>query len=126
MYNFTKVQPINDKEMYSHFLENSKVFIYDENDNFSSWDIDNNEIYSEWYGEEAKDKNIDLYPDVCLGRLACNNKFEVKKIVKKQQPFLCNVQIYSYHCHIIGKPVNLYKVIKMVFIYPGRICPFLF
>ena len=34
MYNFAKVQSINDKEIYSHFLENSKVFIYDENDNF--------------------------------------------------------------------------------------------
>jgi len=57
--------------------------IYDENGRFSSWDANNDGVYGEWDGEEAQDKNIDLYPDVCLGRLACRNKLEVKKIVKK-------------------------------------------
>ena len=57
--------------------------IYDENGRFSSWDANDDGVYGEWDGEEAQDKNIDLYPDICLGRLACGNKLEVKKIVKK-------------------------------------------
>jgi len=57
--------------------------IYDAEGNFSSWDTNNNGIYGEWDGKVAQDKDIDLYPDICLGRLASENKFEVKKIVKK-------------------------------------------
>jgi len=57
--------------------------IYNENGSFSTWDANNNGIYSEWEGIEAQDRDINLYPDVCLGRLACSNKFEVKTIVNK-------------------------------------------
>ncbi len=57
--------------------------IYDKQGNFSSWDTNNNGIYGEWKGEEAQDKNIDLYPDVYLGRLACKNRLEVKTVVNK-------------------------------------------
>ena len=57
--------------------------IYDENGSFSSWDTDNDGIYGEWIGDEAEDKNIDLYPDVCVGRLACRNVREVRIMVDK-------------------------------------------
>ena len=61
--------------------------IYDENGDFSSWDTDGDGIYGEWIddevSEEAEDKNINLYPDVYVGRLACRNKFEVKIMVNK-------------------------------------------
>jgi hypothetical protein len=57
--------------------------LYDKNHNFSSWDTDNNGVYGEWYGETAKDANIDLYPDVFVGRLACINTAEVRVMVKK-------------------------------------------
>ena len=50
---------------------------------FSSWDANNNGIYGEWKGENAQDKDIDLRPDVYVGRLACRNKFEVFKMVNK-------------------------------------------
>ncbi len=44
--------------------------IYDASGNFSSWDSDNDGIYGEWYpGETAQDTNIDLIPDVAVGRL---------------------------------------------------------
>jgi hypothetical protein len=33
---------------------------HDKNLNFSTWDSSNNGIYGEWYGETAKDTNIDL------------------------------------------------------------------
>jgi hypothetical protein len=57
--------------------------LYDKNHNFSSWDASNNGIYGEWYGETAKDPDIDLYPDVFVGRLACINEAEVRVIVRK-------------------------------------------
>jgi hypothetical protein len=57
--------------------------LYDKNHNFSSWDFSNNGLYGEWYGETAKDPNIDLYPDVFVGRLACINEAEVRVMVRK-------------------------------------------
>jgi hypothetical protein len=57
--------------------------LYDKNGNFSSWDTSGNGIYGEWYGDAAKDPDIDLYPDVFVGRLACINEAEVKTMVKK-------------------------------------------
>ena len=57
--------------------------LYDNNGNFSSWDTDGNGIYGEWYGEAAKDLNIDLYPDVYVGRLACRTEAEVRTMVQK-------------------------------------------
>jgi hypothetical protein len=44
---------------------------------------DKNGIYGEWYGAVAKDQNIDLYPDVYVGRLACRTVAEVRTMVKK-------------------------------------------
>ncbi|MEA3458668.1 MAG: C25 family cysteine peptidase [Candidatus Thermoplasmatota archaeon] len=58
--------------------------IYDSNGNFSSWDSDGDGIYGEWnIGNEPEDKNIDLYPDVAVGRLPCRNSFEVQIMVNK-------------------------------------------
>jgi hypothetical protein len=58
--------------------------IYDQNGNFSSWDSDNDGIYGEWYTNEfAQDKNIDLYPDVAIGRIPCRNIFELKIMIDK-------------------------------------------
>jgi hypothetical protein len=57
--------------------------LYDQNHNFSTWDSSNNGIYGEWYGETAKDQNINLYPDVYVGRLACINEAEVRVMVRK-------------------------------------------
>lgn len=57
--------------------------LYDKNHNFSNWDASNNGVYGEWYGQTAKDTNIDLYPDVFVGRLACINEAEVRVMVRK-------------------------------------------
>ncbi len=55
--------------------------IYDSEGNFSSWDTNNNDIFAEY--ENGVIDEMDLYPDVRLGRLACRNKFEVKNMVNK-------------------------------------------
>lgn len=68
--------------------------IYDSEGNFSSWDSNENGKFAEWtwvwnseYGywsSEIDKKDIfDLSPDVYVGRLACNNIFDVRTVVKK-------------------------------------------
>lgn len=57
--------------------------IYDQYGEFSSWDTNDNGIFGEWKGESAQDYNIDLYPDVFVGRLACRNRLEVRIMVNK-------------------------------------------
>lgn len=57
--------------------------IYDNKGNFSSWNNNNNELYSEWKKNESAVDIPDLYPDVFVGRLPCRNIFEVRIMVKK-------------------------------------------
>jgi hypothetical protein len=55
--------------------------IYDSEGNFSSWDTNNNDIFAEYDGRVIDE--MDLYPNVRLGRLACRNRFQVKNVVNK-------------------------------------------
>ncbi len=55
--------------------------IYDSNADFSSWDSNNDNRFSVWNSSFREE--MDLYPDVYLGRLACRNKFEVNTMVRK-------------------------------------------
>ncbi len=58
--------------------------IYDDQGHFSSWDQDDDALFSEWiHGETPVDKDIDLYPDIAVGRLPCRNAFQVTDVVNK-------------------------------------------
>ena len=58
--------------------------IYDSEGNFSSWDSDGDNKYSEWFTSgQPEDRYIDLHPDVAIGRLACRNFLEVIIMVRK-------------------------------------------
>lgn len=59
--------------------------LYDSENNFQTWDSDGDGIFGEWIVNEsnARDKYIDLHPDVYVGRLACRNFLEVKIMVDK-------------------------------------------
>ncbi|MCK5260901.1 MAG: peptidase C25, partial [Thermoplasmatales archaeon] len=58
--------------------------IYEAEGNFSSWDPNGDGIFAAWGRPGVEnDTGIDLFPDVCLGRLACRNKREVKIMVNK-------------------------------------------
>lgn len=51
---------------------------------FSSWDTNNNNIFGEYlWGDYLVTDEIDLYPDVHLGRIACINEEEVVTCVNK-------------------------------------------
>ncbi len=58
---------------------------------FDDWDSNNNNVIGEWtwifengwwYTQDKKD-DLDLSPDIYLGRLACRNIIEVKSVVQK-------------------------------------------
>jgi len=56
--------------------------IYDSEGGFSSWDSNGDGIYAGWKWSVGRDE-IDLYPDVYVGRIACRNVWEVKIMTNK-------------------------------------------
>jgi len=57
--------------------------IYDANYNFSSWDTDENDIFGEWKRTSVLKDDMDLYPDVYVGRWACRMKAELEIMIQK-------------------------------------------
>ncbi len=55
--------------------------IYNDIGEFSSWDSNNDDIFSVW--NQTYKEEMDLYPDVYIGRLPCRNSNEVKIMVDK-------------------------------------------
>lgn len=55
--------------------------IYDSEGNFSCWDTNNNGVYAEY--DKGIIDEMDLYPDVRLGRLPCRNRLQLRRIVNK-------------------------------------------
>ena len=55
--------------------------IYDSEGNFSCWDTNDNDIFAEY--DNGIIDEMDLYPDVLVGRLPCRNSREVRIIVDK-------------------------------------------
>jgi len=77
---------------YNYDYQNEWVFlsdlyyadIYDEHGNFSSWDTNENDVFGEYnWGTQHLYDDVDLYPDVYLGRLACINENEVTTCINK-------------------------------------------
>jgi hypothetical protein len=56
--------------------------IYDEDQEFSNWDSNNNDVFGE-YDWASEYDSPDLYPDVHLGRLACTTVNELQSIINK-------------------------------------------
>ena len=51
---------------------------------FENWDPNHDGFFSAWGRPNVEnDTGIDLKPDVCVGRLPCRNKLEVKNVVDK-------------------------------------------
>jgi len=59
--------------------------VYDGEGKFSDWDPSGDKIFANWNmpGYEKDDTDIDMVPDVCLGRLPCRSRREVKTVVDK-------------------------------------------
>jgi hypothetical protein len=56
--------------------------IYDRNGNFCSWDSNQNNIFGEVNGSLVIDE-VDLYPDIGVGRLLCKTNSELELVVTK-------------------------------------------
>jgi len=57
--------------------------VYKEGSVFEDWDSNDDGIFAAWDCPGKADDELDLYPDVYVGRLACRNKFEVLYMVHK-------------------------------------------
>jgi hypothetical protein len=57
--------------------------VYFANGSFCSWDTDNDGRYAEWLEFHEKEDQVDMMPDVYVGRLACMWPYEVKTVVDK-------------------------------------------
>ncbi len=57
--------------------------IYKEGGEFEDWDSNDDGIFAAWNLEGYVNDTIDLEPDICVGRLACRDKKEVKNVVDK-------------------------------------------
>jgi len=55
--------------------------VFSQNATFDDWDSNGDGVFAEW--NMMKKDNLDLYPDVYVGRLACRNSYEVKNMVEK-------------------------------------------
>ena len=76
--------------------------IYDGEGNFSSWDSDEDGIYAKWDNTAGRD-DLDLNPDVYVGRLACRNKLQLKTVVRKIINFETNTpNSKSWYKKMIG------------------------
>jgi hypothetical protein len=80
---YSRVVPPDEQEYPEQSFISDLYFadIFDGEGNFSSWDSNNDNVFSQWNGTFREE--MDLYPDVYLGRLACRYVFEVKTMVKK-------------------------------------------
>jgi len=81
---YSHVVPFEEEQEYREKSFISDLYfadIYNSKGEFSSWDSNNDNIFSVW-NDTHKDE-IDIYPDVYLGRLACRSNQEVKIMVDK-------------------------------------------
>lgn len=74
-YNFSSGEPGYLSDVYY-------ADIYKEGGEFEDWDSNGNGIFAEWAGDKVRDE-IDLYPDVAIGRLACRNSKEARDVINK-------------------------------------------
>ncbi|HEC93373.1 MAG TPA: hypothetical protein ENI51_10345, partial [Candidatus Atribacteria bacterium] len=82
--------------------------LYDQDGNFSSWDTNDNGIFGEWIGKVADDQDIDLNPDVCIGRLPCKNRTEVKVVIDKIINYEKNTSHKPWFKNIVAVGGNTY------------------
>jgi len=72
---------------YISDLYYADVYKYSESSDgqeFDSWDSNGNGIFAEWKdGSHFPEDELDLYPDVIVGRLACRDIFELDIMIKK-------------------------------------------
>ena len=78
----THIKKSDDEEIFVSDLYYADI--YNDTDGFCSWDSNGNDVFGELnWGPSHNTDEVDLYPDVYLGRLACVNGAEVTTCVNK-------------------------------------------
>jgi hypothetical protein len=79
----SRVVPMDEQEYPEQSFISDLYYadIYDSEGNFSSWDSNDDDEFSVW--NESFKEEMDVYPDVYLGRLDCRTNFEVFNMVRK-------------------------------------------
>jgi len=69
---------------YYHYFITDLYFadIYDKNGSFCSWDSNENDVFGELNASDVID-DVDLYPDICIGRIPCYNISELQVVIEK-------------------------------------------
>jgi len=84
--------PTRETHVYVEYFDVDEPFvcdlyyadIYDADGSFSSWDTNENDVFAEYdWGDSHSTDEIDLYPDIYIGRLACIDETEVTNCVNK-------------------------------------------
>ena len=97
--------------------------IYDKNMNFCSWDSNNNDVFGEMNHTKIIDE-VDLYPDVSIGRLLCRNNSDLERAINKiisyesiEKDWLNNIILIGGDTHI-----SIFEEIMLRFLFKkGRI-----
>jgi len=82
--------PYRDSHVYIGYHDDSEIIVsdlyyadlYNENGSFETWDTNGNKQYAE-YNWSGQYDELDLYPDVYIGRLACVDRDQVDSVVDK-------------------------------------------
>jgi hypothetical protein len=77
-----RVSYVQDTKEYNFISDLYYADIYNPNGDFCSWDSNDNDLFGE-YNYQGRTDYVDLYPDVCLGRLAIRELNEVSGVVNK-------------------------------------------
>jgi hypothetical protein len=93
-YNFTSGEPGYISDLYY-------ADIYKEGAVFEDWDSNGNGVFAEWSGDMLRDE-LDLYPDVAFGRLACRTNKEVRDVINKIINYEKNPADSSWFKRVIG------------------------
>jgi hypothetical protein len=106
---YSRVVPPDEQEYAEQSFISDLYYadIYDNLGDFSSWDSNNDNIFSVW--NETFREEMDLYPDVYLGRLPCRNSNEVKIMVDKiinYEKEKCNDQWFKNLLLVAGDSYN--------------------
>jgi len=103
--------------------------IYDANYSFGSWDTNNNGIYGEvnfsqsLYGMMEPIDEVDLYPDLHIGRIACRNLNELDIVINKIISYEKNTYEKNWFKKIVLAGGDTFPPAKfsLPFVYEGEI-----
>jgi len=81
---YSNVKLIDEGQSYSKVFVSDLYYadLYDEYNVFQTWDSNENDVFGEYNWSGLYD-DVDLYPDIQIGRLACINNDEVTNCVNK-------------------------------------------